>query len=366
MLKKYFSRNCGIIKKAHNAGFETPEFEEEMKVFRKKIAGRFFDPLYVCGQQMPMLQQFCINLTKNVKTETITDEESIFIKRCAYGPIMHRELGAVIENMTQYDMNSSYGALLKSEKFYVPLQVGTICKLTEINNKQIGIYRLKIKGSPDPFCFRVSGDYKFTGFYTHYDIKMLEKLKVPFELDQEEENNACVWDKSQCAKGSDLFGEFLDQVYEAKLTSTGHTKEICKFLISTLYGQLIQIDEKEIPLDKLEKYNIDDVKSINIENETFLLKKSSFIYDLGRIKAFVYSLSRLTMGQIVLKLKKKGFKVVKVNTDCIVTDAPEENFNKIAPISDRMGDFKVEKKYNGKYIINTLHDIQPIAVAGVK
>jgi len=363
MFPKIKARNISIIKKIESKKFEDENLDKEMLKFKSMISGKYFDPWKLRGEKMQMLQQVGINFANVMEkkgSEEISNDEALFIKRASYGVTMEYEKGYEFENMTQYDMNSSHGFIMAHEKFYIPFKKGTIGKIHEIDDSKIGIYRLHIKGNPSKYCVKVRNDGQYCGYYTQYDMLMMDFLGVEYELDQVEEFNSCVWDKTECVKGSDLFGELMTQLFKAKSQNSGSIKEISKFLMASLHGQLSTLYEKEYSLNVLDKYKIEDVKQINVQNETFTLKGSPFIYHLGRIKPFIYSFSRLTMGRIAHKVMKKGYKVVKINTDCIVTDAPEKWFDKKFNISDKIGHFKIEKKFEGKHIINGLHKIDKI------
>lgn len=367
MLPKIYRRNLAMLKKYSN-DFDRITDEEEragIKEFRKKFSHKFFDPVRLSGDKFLMNIQMGMQFAKKSLakgSQEVAEDEGRFIKAASRGPIMACNEGATIQNCFQYDLNSSHGYILSRKDFLIPHKQGKTQNLQKIDKSKVGIYLLNIEEKPNKFCFRAHDKIgTFAGHYTHHDIEMLDLLNIKYELDTTEDFNSCVWETDECMTGEELFGEYLEELYAVKQETTGHAKDLCKFLISTLYGHMVKFDEKDICMSKLHKYDMSKVKQINWEEETFTLLGSPFNYHLGRMKPFVYSYSRLLMGKIAIQLWEQKYTVEKINTDCIVTNAPQKVMNSIWEIGTELGQFKLEKTFDGKWKIKNLHKFEQLS-----
>jgi hypothetical protein len=96
----------------------------------------------------------------------------------------------------------------------------------------------------------------------------------------------------------------------------------------------------------------DEIFEYDREKDKYTIKPGCFKHlyktKLFRIKYYINSLARLVMGLKINKLENKGYNVIRVQTDSIITNAPPEHFN----VSKKLGKFKLEKEYEDIKIVN--------------
>jgi hypothetical protein len=317
----------------------------------------YFDPVKCGGNRWLMVQQLIFNISQKVekkyKSEPVVDgtNEMTYLVMGSRGALMEWQEDAIIDKATQYDVNGQYSYCLVN--MLIPVTAGTVTTTTKPDFKnEIGIYRVRLLGEPDPFCFRIHKDYKGNkyGFYTTYDLKMLKKMGIKYEMDNTFKDNCCIWKKSDCVEGQDIFGQIIDKL--VKLKKQSDMKDDAKYIMSKLWGSLVERDSNVVPLSKIDKYDPSDISQINKEDGTFKLKQEPFIYHLGRIKPFITSYARKMMGDVIYKTKQKNYSVFKVNTDGFITDAPINVIDDIWSVGPDLGDFKIECEHENVKIVN--------------
>lgn len=284
--------------------------------------------------------------------EHVTDEEAVFIKGAFCGQLIHCDTG-VYEGVIKADVNSAYPFCMQSRTFRFPITIGTVMTIDDVNDidkRQLGIYKLKVKGKH--FLFRKTHN----DYYTNYDITILDLLKIEYEV-VKQKYNAIVWD--EFLRGDVAFG-YMNDLYELKRNGNKYVKGP---MIST-WGVLSQEKIMKIsgPVTEEMKPFIrnyyPESNTAEIYMDKYLDRNGARTYKFAtaRIKPFMTSFMRLFMiKQILNPLLKLGCKIMQVNTDGFITDATPEQIGGVYPISKEMGALKIEKEYKKCRIENLIN-----------
>lgn len=279
--------------------------------------------------------------------EHVTNDEYDYVDGACQGAIMYCDNDVEFDKAIKYDVNSFYASVMKNKTFCYPLGVGSFVTLKKIEDTdKPAIYQLKINGSHK--YWKNTG-----GFYTNYHVKILDLLKISYEL-LNKDNNALVWDNY--VTGDKSF-KYLEELYEFKKNGNKYAKDI----INTTWGILSREAEWEIPEEDYKASMASRVVRFNFDKQTVTLTKDTkYRHVTGRLKPFVLSMGRLLMIEdYLLPLEKQNKKIYWVNTDGFITDASEKDVQTyiLDDIGDNIGELKIEKKYDKKHQVVNMRKI---------
>ena len=131
-----------------------------------------------------------------------------------------------------YDLNSFYGSLLNCKTFQIPAAPGEKVFISKEEFKNLkyfkyGIYKVKITGNNKLFKFNK------VNYYTHFDLTIAKELNLLMEIDIDNDWNFYYYKKEILIKTKDIFGQFIEKLYELKKQN----KYIKKYL-SSIWGAL--------------------------------------------------------------------------------------------------------------------------------
>lgn len=305
---------------------------------------------------MQMGKALTRNTVKHILyAEHISNDESPFIGNASKGAFTYAEKGAIFENCTCYDVNSMYSSIMRDYNFRFPIKKGKIfTKKDKIDTENaLGIYKLNL-GDYDRKQFKPNT----TDYYTTYDIILMNKLKIKYDL-QEVENNCIEW--NEWVRGYYIFGEWMDELYELRK----ETKEsFFKQIMSSTWGSLGKRNKYEISIDALTEWgfehmiDFDPIKNIAIISSD---PEKPYMHFLARLKPFILSFGRTTICKLINKVIKEGYTVYRSHTDSIISNIPQDKMEEICKISNKkIGALKIEKEYKDKHIIQSLNTILPL------
>lgn len=275
--------------------------------------------------------------------EHVDDEEDDIIKGSIKGALTYCEKGS-IANCFDYDVNALYPFLMSKTdlRFPVSKPYKTQIRTGEIKikpSKKLEVYKLKILGE-HKYWANTRDDY-----YNTYHIETLNLLNIPYEIMGEEK-----WVYDEPIKSSTFFSYF-DKLNELKIKNSNR---FAKSVMSATWGALVRERNYEVNLSELHEKSFKDIVQIRIDKGYAILRGGDKPYKhrSARLKPFLLAYARLFMlKNIVIPLEKNNHHVYLINTDAVITDAEPAQMNKIYPISEKMGDLKIEK------ILDGFHDI---------
>ena len=264
-------------------------------------------------------------------------------------------------NIIQYDKNSYYPSILKSDKLMIPIKEGEFRKIDKLpkNFRKTGIYKCKVIGNISPFLFRYNSHH----FYTNTDLKRAKQLNYELELINDGEDNFLYYSEDKILSSDKIFKQYITYLYDLKIYyKEQNDKEILiyiKKLLSAVWGVLTQVRKFD--------YIIHDFDCDNFENkkdgdEIIQRRKFNDEYDkitviniynpcetrYARLKPFMLAMGRYIIGKDIEE-DVLNDKIVKIHTDgfCVIEGGKEYK------ISDELGGLKIEKQ--GLYHIKNVN-----------
>jgi hypothetical protein len=206
-----------------------------------------------------------------------------------------------------YDIISMYSAILRDQKFSIPIKPGKFLKMTknEFENLkyfQYGIYRVKITVTKNEL-FKVNDK----NYYTHYDLTFAKELGFEMELIEDDQPNALIYEANTRIYGHQLFRKYVDYFFQLKSKEVYGAKD---FLV-VLWGALTKRNVIDITVDNTQnKDNILKVydnrniyKIIPINRNKLKVKLTNFesYYEtnFARLKPFLISRGRKMIASIM-------------------------------------------------------------------
>ena len=280
----------------------------------------------------------------------VTDKVELqFINGASHGGYIYCQKGEYDGGFTSYDINSEYPSIMKTKKFKFPIKGGRpeLISQDKIDRKQIGIYKIKITSTVDPAKFKKFSDGY--DYYTNYDLKDLHRLKYTYEIDMKSEYNAFLYNDDDCVTGKELFGEYIDILYEIKLNKYKNIKKV----LNMLWGEACSSKKTKVPIEQMNRYKPEDFISFNHETDTLYLRDSEQPYNwtFCRMKPFLLSSGRSKIGKIAFVIQEDGYKVIKIHTDSILTNCKPDEMENYFDLDNQIGHLKVEKTYKSKFKI---------------
>ena len=241
---------------------------------------------------------------QGIALEKLTDAET-YVNNCARGSVQYLSQKNIhIEKGYSYDINSFHPFILGKSDFTFPVRQGKSVILDTIDETVPGIYAIAIK---DPIKYFVQVEEKeHKVWHSHYTIQMLKAEGIKYALLEVENGsfNAIIYNKEDCVKSSDLFGETVKTLYRER------ANPVCKFVNQTLFGYMTRqkhsnntVDSEEISYDEILNTNMKTLSKREFTGESFILadKDATYACDTARIKLFFYDYCRLYLFNTYLK-----------------------------------------------------------------
>jgi predicted CopG family antitoxin len=203
--------------------------------------------------------------------------EANWIKQAAMGALM-------IANKYEgpawaYDYCSFYPSILRNNKMYFPVEAGEQIKLTKqqfnsLEFFQYGIYKVKVikSNTNSDKLFR----FNIYNYYTHFDLNLAKTLNLTMQIKEKEEFNFLYYERTKLKSGKEIFGDFINYLFEFKKNGVSAAKDI----INPLWGAISECNEKKIifkPEEGFELKNNNDYTDFQILPNG---KMQAFIVDM--------------------------------------------------------------------------------------
>ena len=270
----------------------------------------------------------------NHSFENVSLDEFLFTEDCFNGGLIYLnpEYKNTTANSFGYDYSSFYPNILVGEELKIPTKQGKTIKLESLNfeNLKYGMYRVIITCENEQFK-RIFG-FSRQNTYTHFSLEFANKYKNEFgvniELKTDCEYNAIVYEKEDLVSSKDIFKNWFNKLYALK--SKCKDNQLLKRLLSSLWGSLTKCEKYYFNDEQDEALDDDEAGQYVRVNETYYYHEGEIItryecvkktkpykFHYGRIKAFLLSVSRNVVGELIMDNKLLE-NVVRINTDGIV------------------------------------------------
>ena len=120
-----------------------------------------------------------------------------------------------------------------------PVSEGELKYLNEFISQyyfHYGIYRCTVKGTSKLFRFN------FDNYYTHIDLNNAKQLGLDIKLIIDEKPNFLYYSRDKCLTGNELFGRYVDLLFDLKQKKINGSKQI----LNILWGSLCEKYKKDI------------------------------------------------------------------------------------------------------------------------
>jgi len=217
-----------------------------------------------------------------------------------------------------YDINSYYPSLMIDKQFQFPVECYEKIyysknEFNRLNYYKYGLYRCNVLG--DDFLFKKNP----MNIYCHYDLTVAKELGLKIEINTEEEYNFYYYSKEKLVKGMDLFGPFVEKLYELKLKN----KTVKKYL-NCLYGSLCakskysKIINENDSFEVNDSFKINSVDNINGENMKINYTDKNKIFKTNEARiVFITAFARYRLFKMIKEYKHN---IVRIHTDSIILD----------------------------------------------
>lgn len=274
----------------------------------------------------------------NKEFQDVSFDEYKYNEACYNGGIIY--LNPIYKNKNVqsfgYDYSSFYPNILVHCDLKVPTSQGKQIKLIHLDfdNLQYGFYKVVVTCSNEEFLkvFAFSKRNVYTHFSLLFAYKYKDKFNIHFQLVEDTDYNALIYDDDELVSSRYIFHKWHNTLYNEIKPKCKNP--LLKHLLSSLWGSLI----------KCEKYYFDDEQDSHLKesetgqfcriNETYFMRdgkmttlyecikpEKPYKYHYGRLKAFILSLGRNIVGNIIMESNVLE-NVIRINTDGIVLNKP--------------------------------------------
>ena len=239
-----------------------------------------------------------------------------------------------------YDVNSFHGAVLSSN-YKFPIRRGMKQKLEKIDSNVFGLYAIKTQ---DIKFFKVKdGSHNINKiWYSSEYIKMLESENVSYELIQDLDYNAVVYNDYDLMSGETLFKHNIDLLYSEK------GNKLCKFILSSIVGHMGQKSYKDKETKLMENLTMHDLLGLKNHKKVVLHKESitvdseenkyNYVYDTTRFKPFFFDYCKISNWNNYIKKYKDN--VIRIYTDSFLLNCKIKDSD--SQLNDKLGGLKRE------------------------
>jgi hypothetical protein len=272
-----------------------------------------FDPRNV-------MVSFLGHMFKNFKAHSWDEQlEDFYMENVYKGALTGYIEGQFDEEHIKYDINGYYLHLLKT----LTIPMGDAERIPEdyvLSSDDIGIFEIEIK-SKLPYYYS-----KQKTVFTTYDLYLFEKIDVKYKI-----ISGIVYKSYIKCNDIKSFDKILDELYEKR-------DKVLKECFKKWDGSLSQLNT--MTTDTIREGDI----IVNKKDTKYSVVKACYKHKyktpLFRVKAFITSYGRLILGLKIHTLEQKGHKVIRVQTDSIVTTQIKD-----LNIGTSLGQWKIENTY---------------------
>ena len=182
---------------------------------------------------------------------TIEQVEAQFINQASQGAIIYGEKGFK-GPVVKADVRSMYPSIMKSSQCF-PIAEGEVKYITQLEEKILnyGIYRCHITYDKNMTkLFR----FNFKDHYTHTDLYRARELKLNIKLIVDDKPNFLYYSRDKLLVGTELFGNYVDLLFDLKQKGIDGSKSI----LNILWGALGECDQVKKILLNTTEYIIPD------------------------------------------------------------------------------------------------------------
>ena len=327
---------------------EYKEFIHDAEILKKETKG--YINLYKTGykDKVTALDLFDRYTKHIMKAPIIYQAEANFINNASTGAIIF------FDDYTgpayKYDVVSMYPSIMNS-KILFPIKEGEFLHITEFNKEffKYGIYRAEIDEVQIAYNVNSRKLFRFNkkNYYTHFDLTRAKELGLEIKLIIDGQPNFLYYSRDKLITGTELFGNYVNQLFDLKQKKLPRAKNI----LNILWGALSQksINKHNISNNLDRDYIIpDDTELIEIkpydDNTTHIgitNNDKQFKLGFGRIKPFLISKGRSMISKITEPYVEN---LVRCHTDgFLLTEKPTD-----LKIGNNIGELKYEG-YNDNY-----------------
>jgi hypothetical protein len=281
------------------------------------------------------------------------------------------------KNVETYDINSAFAYIMSGNDNHIKLDI-PVSKPTYKTIKQdefdkmeyynYGIYNCIVEKSGIEYIDRLFRFNNSNKEYTHIDLNCVKLLnsRIKDKSKQlkikiiEKNNNVMLYEKNRVLN-TDLFYEYFKCCFnydnKNKIT-TRKQGNIFKILSCKFHGLLASKKKRIINLNNDKEHVInndetivniyDNFKSIDVSNK-------NFIYPYARMSVFICAKVREFLLKTMIKNAKYLNNIIRVNTDSF--SIINEDLSDYMNMGDKIGQFKLEKKYCGDIEIVNLNTV---------
>jgi hypothetical protein len=218
-----------------------------------------------------------------------------------------------------------------------PVAEGELIYLNELPTDyfKYGVYRCIINGTTRLFRFN------HDNYYTHFDLNLAKDLNLHIELIIDDQPNFLYYSRDKCLTGFEIFGRYVDKLFELKQKKVKNSKKI----LNILWGSLCEKYKKKVVHKVGKIYDIpNDVKinyikpSIINDNElliSYTKNNNIYKYGWGRICPFLISKGRKIISEII---RPYNDICIRCHTDGVIFKEEPKNIK----YGDQLGDLVFE------------------------
>ncbi len=288
--------------------------------------------------------------TKHIaKPPKILQAEADYIKKASQGAIIFTD--DYTGPGWKYDICSMYPSMMNSGMLF-PIKEGEFMHLTKDDFEQIsyfkyGIYRVVITyDKTKSKVFR----WNKKNHYTHFDLTLARELGLEFTIIEDGQANFLFYSRDKLITGTELFGNYVNQLFELKQQKVPRSKDI----LNVLWGSLSEHHVKKTTIKNTsseifiipDNSHFNTIKPFDDENTHISITNNDnqYVSGFGRICPFLISKGRCTISKIMRPYVNN---VVRCHTDGIICNV----FPSGLEIGNGLGELRYEG-YNDNYVRN--------------
>lgn len=288
-------------------------FEDEYKKFiidadllKKETNGLI--NLYKTGTHKITAFNLFNDFTKTIKKpKQIKELEATIINNASHGAIIFNSKEYKGSLCHSYDFKSEYPSIMKSQQKF-PIGEGEFLTINNDEFKQrmttyenyFGIYHCEIYKSNTDIdkCFR----FNFKNWYSHIDLMTAIDLGLSYKLIEDNQPNFYFYSRDKLISGVELFGSYVDYLYELKQKGI----KVSKKILNILWGGLCEKKSKnyvcksdlDLPINsKILSISRNDI------NENIIIdvvqRDKFYVSGFGRLKPFLLSKARQNISKVM-------------------------------------------------------------------
>lgn len=322
------------------------EFISDAEILKKESKGLI--NLYKTGTNKDTALNLFDKMTKAITPERISQDEAEWLKDSSYAALIFAE--KYEGEGHKYDLISSYPSSMSSAANFFPRKRGIFKRLTQeqFDNKkyaEFGIYHAIVEDKQHKL-FRHNKKNK----YPYKDIRKAKELGLKVTLIQDNQPNFLHYPRDHCVTGKQLFGKFVEVMFELKQAKIPRAKTILNILAGALAEQnrFKLYAKADKPVDIHEDKTIRSVYKMNEEEWIVEVVDNNNIYinNHARAAPFILSNGRQLISRIMAPHIDN---IVYCHTDGFISKVPLPY-----KISDELGGIKFEGKADKCQVLNKI------------